>query len=146
VKRTALQRRIDALEKYYKGMLSHRVRAKRRKTRPARAAVLVFALWLLLGCTISARAYTDEQLVNAIGRAENSARYPYGIRSIDTRGNKEYARKICLRSVRNAKRRWSAAGSKGDFVSFMGRRFSPPAINPNWVRLVNYFLKKGAGR
>ena len=86
-------------------------------------------------------SYTNQDLANAIFKAENSVKYPYGIKSIDTHGNKDYAHKICLNSVRNAKKRWIKAGKPEDFIVFMGRRFSPPSINPNWVRLVKYFLK-----
>jgi len=86
--------------------------------------------------------YTDEEIADAVYKAENSIKYPYGIKSIPTYGNKEYARKICLNSIRNAKKRWIKAGKPEDFIVFMGRRYSPPEINPNWVRLVNYFLKR----
>ena len=88
-------------------------------------------------------SYTNEQIAQAIFRAENSVKYPYGIKSINTYGNKEYARKICLNSIKNARKRWIKAGMPEDFISYIGRRYSPPNINPNWVRLVNYFLMRG---
>ena len=94
-----------------------------------------FVLILFFSAT-QAFDYTDEQIVNAIYRAENSVKYPYGVRSINTHGNKEYARKICLNSVRNARKR--CAGQ--DLIVCMGKRYSPPAQNPNWVRLVRHFL------
>ena len=83
---------------------------------------------------------SNERIAQAIYHAENSKKYPYGIKSINTYGNKEYARKICLNSIRNAKKRWIKAGMPEDFLVYMGRRFSPPDINPNWVRLVKHFL------
>ena len=82
---------------------------------------------------------TDSQIVEAIGKAENSVKYPYGVKSINTHGNKAYARQICLNSVRNARKR--CVGQ--DLIVCMGKRYSPPDINPNWVRLVKYFLEKG---
>ncbi len=115
-------------------------------------AVIVLAsiVGVILICSLSscsttpARAseiYSDEAIATAIYRAENSKKYPYGIKSINTHSNKEYARKICLNSIRNAKKRWIKAGMPEDFISYMGRRFSPPEINPNWVRLVKHFLE-----
>ena len=101
-------------------------------------------IWLVLTCGPGyAQDWTDDQVADAIYRAENSVKFPYGIKSIDTKGNKEYARKICLNSIRNARKRWIKAGKPEDFITYMGRRFSPPNINPNWVRLVRYFLTKG---
>ena len=100
------------------------------------AVIITLFLPICLGFS-----YEDIEIVEAIGKAENSVKFPYGIKSIDTHGNKDYARKICLNSVRNAKKRWIKAGKPEDFIVFMGRRFSPPSINPNWVRLVKYFLK-----
>jgi hypothetical protein len=83
------------------------------------------------------------KLADAIYKAEGGAKtnFPYGVRSIDTKGNKEYAQKICLNSIRNAQKRWKKAGEPEDFVTFMGRRYIPPKENPNWVRLVKYFYK-----
>jgi len=86
--------------------------------------------------------YSDDEIVEAIGKAENSEKFPYGVKSIDTHGDKERARKICLNSVRNGRSRWIAAGKPDDLIVFIGRRYSPPDVNPNWVRLVKYFLQK----
>ena len=86
--------------------------------------------------------YTVDQYVSAIGKAENSKKFPYGIKSIKCSGEAE-CRQICHNSVVNANKRWIKAGKPDDFVIFMGRRYSPPDINPNWVRLVKYFLDNG---
>jgi len=85
--------------------------------------------------------YTVDQYVDAIGKTENSKKFPYGIKSIKCHGESE-CRQICRNSVVNANKRWIKAGKPEDFVTFMGRRYSPPDINPNWVRLVKHFLKK----
>jgi len=91
--------------------------------------------------------YTNEEIVNAIYKAEggNKATYLYGIRSIDTKGNKEYARQICLNSVRNGRARWEKAGKPYDLIIYIGLRYCPPTahkLNSNWVRNVKYFLTK----
>ena len=102
---------------------------------------LVYILFII-PLYIALCGFTDNQIADAIYKAENSKAHPYGIKSIDTHGNKDNARKICLNSIKNAKARWAKAGSKGDFISFMGQRYSPPAINPNWVKLVHWFLNQ----
>jgi len=91
--------------------------------------------------------YTNEEIVEAIGKAENSVKYPYGIKSIDTKGNKEYAKKICLNSVRNGRARWIKAGCPHDLIVFIGLRYCPPMahkLNSNWVRNVKAILLQKA--
>lgn len=101
---------------------------------------IIFLVMLFLSSEARAtESINIDKLATAIYHAENSVKYPYGIKSIPTYGNKEYARKICLNSIRNAQKRWIKAGMPEDFIVFMGRRYSPPNINPNWVRLVKYF-------
>ena len=90
--------------------------------------------------------FSDDQIVEAIGKAENSVKYPYGIKSIDTKGNKEYARQICRNSVHNGRVRWIKAGRPGDLIIFIGLRFCPPQahkLNSNWVKNVKFYLLKG---
>ena len=98
---------------------------------------VVFAVLLIYSCQ-PAHASSNEQIAQAIYKTENSIKYPYGIRSINTHGNKAYARKICLNSIKNARKR--CVGS--DLIVCMGERYSPPKHNPNWVRLVKYFLTR----
>lgn len=91
--------------------------------------------------------FTDEQIVEAIRKAENSVKYPYSIKSIDTKGNKEYARQICLNSVRNGRKRWINAGKPYDLIVFIGLRYCPPSshiLNTHWVKNVKWFLKGGS--
>ena len=112
-------------------------------TKMIRLYLLIIGLLLFASQGYAQPDWTDAEIADAIYRAENSVKFPYGIKSIDTKGNKKYARKICLNSIRNARKRWIKAGQPEDFITYMGRRFSPPNINPNWVRLVRYFLTKG---
>jgi hypothetical protein len=99
-------------------------------------------------CPQASRAayFSDEEIVNAIGRAENSVKYPYGIKSINTHGDAVYARRICLNTVRNNRRRFAEQTKEQDFIVFLGSRFCPPAVHPlnrSWVGNVKYFLTKG---
>lgn len=85
-----------------------------------------------------------EKLADAIYRQENSVRYPYGIKSINTRGNAAAARAICLATIRNNWRRWRLAGSPGEYVDFLAARYCPPSEDPignaNWRRNIKKFL------
>ena len=83
--------------------------------------------------------FTNNQIADAIYKAEGGSytRHPYGIMQ---HYKTTTARQACINSIISAKARWVKAGSPGDFIAFMGLRYSPPAINPNWVRLVHWFL------
>jgi len=103
-----------------------------------------FMLTVIL-CILALSAPTDDQIVAAICRAENSVKYPYGIKSINTHGDKEYARRICLNTIRNNRRRWQAAGRPGDYIDYLADRYVPKSVDPqgniNWKRNVKFFLK-----
>ncbi len=104
---------------------------------------VIFSLCFSLTSHASSYDIPSEKIVQAIYHAEggSSTRYPFGIKSIPCKGY-DSCRLICLNSVKNAKKRYVKAGCPGDFISFMGKRYSPPEINPNWVRLVKYFINK----
>ena len=90
--------------------------------------------------------FTNEEIVSAIGKTENSVKQPYGIKSIDTKGNKEYAKQICLNSVHNGRARWIKAGKPDDLIVYIGLRYCPPTahkLNSNWVKNVKFHLYKG---
>lgn len=84
--------------------------------------------------------YTLDQWADAIYKTENSHNHPYGVL-------KHYkhttARQACINSVKSSYKRWVKAGRQSDFIVWLGNTYSPPAINPNWVRLTRYFLIKG---
>ncbi|MDI6732343.1 MAG: hypothetical protein QME16_00220 [Planctomycetota bacterium] len=93
--------------------------------------------------------YSDSQIVEAIGKAENSRKFPYGIKSINTHSNIAYARKICLQSVKNGRKRWEKAGRPVDLIEYISRRYCPVnapddnGTNRFWSRNVKNFLRKG---
>lgn len=106
---------------------------------------------LILGLSGSAQAMSDSEAnhwADAIKRAENSQKYPYGIKSVDTHGDEAYARKICLNTVRNNEKRWIKAGKPGTYIEFLANRYCPVGagddptnLNKNWVKNVSNFLK-----
>ena len=96
----------------------------------------------------------QERLADAIYKAENSVKYPYGIKSINTGGNEEYARRICINTINNNLARWQWArqqGDKRDFITFLGARYAPTkgatddprGLNNNWVTNVKRIYANG---
>lgn len=104
-------------------------------------------LGIFLSCGRCWALTEDEigRIADSIKRAENSVKYPYGIKSINTHGDEEYARKICMNTVRNNYRRWVAAGKHGRFIAFLGDKYCPKADDPTghavWARNVTAGLK-----
>lgn len=112
---------------------------------------ILFSLLL----TYATHAQIDpERLANAIYRAENSKRYPYGIVSIPLKGDTQaareaYARRICLNTIRNNIARWERAGKTNDFITFLGNRYAPVGVandpnrlNSNWIKNVKQFYAR----
>ena len=107
--------------------------------------VSLILLYLLL-CGVARAEWSDEAICNAIYKAENSVKYPYGIKSVNTHGNKDYARKICLNTIRNNRVRFIKQSKYKDFIEFLGSRYCPPklcSLNTNWVKNVKYYLLRG---
>lgn len=109
-------------------------------------AILAVIAITLMGCE-PAYAWTDEELVNAIYKAEGGAkaRYAYGIRSVSYNSIEE-ARRICLNTVRNNKKRFAKQTKYKDYLSFLASRYCPigcdndNGTNRFWIANVKYFL------
>jgi len=107
-------------------------------------AVIVFILLFCWLACVWAEDININALADAIYIAEGGAKtsYPYGIKSINTYGNKEYARKICMNTIRNNIKRFSKQTKYTDFIEFLGSRYCPTTIkseyylNKNWVKNV----------
>jgi hypothetical protein len=135
-----------------------------RRRKDEKFSILVAAGFTLLLITMlilfaagqahATEAYSDEEIVNAIYKAEGGekAQYPYGIRSIPCSG-KESCGKICRNTVRNNRKRFAKnPGTHTSFISFLGSRYCPTRgnlskaekkLNGNWEKNVLYFLAKG---
>lgn len=89
-----------------------------------------------------------EKIADAIYIIEGGAktRFPYGIKSIDTKGDKSFARKICINTVRNNYGRWQNAGRPGKYLDFLADRYCPPSADPvgnrNWKRNIRAYVKE----
>jgi hypothetical protein len=114
--------------------------------------ILILLLLVIVSGANASADYSDTDIVNAIYQAENSEKYPYGIKSIDTHGDKEYARKICFNTVRNQRQRHADGncpdtlrGVEHDYLTCLWHRYCPPSahnLNKNWLKNVLYFLEK----
>lgn len=109
-------------------------------------SVVIFFLFVLMTKPAWAQGYSDEQIVNAIYRAEGAAKaqYAYGIRSIPYRTIAD-ARRICFNTVRNNRKRFARQTRYTDFLEFLGSRYCPVSAHPKnryWIKNVRYYLDR----
>lgn len=67
-----------------------------------------------------------------------NTKYPYGIKSIDTKGDEDKARRICRNTVKNNYQRWIKSGKTNKYFEFLRNRYCPvpgdkTGLNKNWV-------------
>ena len=107
----------------------------------------VITVLLFFTPTASAEVIDVSRLADAIYKAENSTKYPYGIKSIDTKGDEVYARRICINTIRNNIKRYEKSDKSIDYITFLGNRYCPSATHPlntYWMANVKYYYyKKG---
>lgn len=125
----------------------------------ALAWCIILAIGLILICwagqVLSAEPeYSAMQICDAIYRSEGGAKakYYYGIRSVHYADIAE-AQAICLRTVRNNRKRWIKAGKHGDFLVFLAGKYcpvkarnDPRGLNRNWLKNVRYFLAQARSK
>lgn len=119
----------------------------------AKAVIWCWALALALvfiaaSCGVVHASEIDiEKLANAIYKAENSKKHPYGIL-------KKYKtttpRQACINTIKSNLKRWNG---KGDFILYLSRTYAPigasndpSGLNRYWVSNVKYhyeLLTKG---
>lgn len=80
-------------------------------------------------------------LANAIYISEggDKTRFPYGIL---TKYKHTTPRQACINTIMHQYKIWIDQGAKGSFIEFLGRTYSPPAINPYWVKNVTFYYNK----
>jgi hypothetical protein len=102
--------------------------------------ITLLAIFLL--CYNIAYAYTDNQIADAIYKAENSKSHPYGILQ---HYKHTTPRQACLNTIRHARKDWNG---KGDFILFLQKRYCPincendNGTNKYWYKNVMYYLRK----
>ena len=114
---------------------------------------IIVIIWLSLASCVYAQEWSNEEIVNAIFKAEGGykAQYLFGIRSIKCEGY-ENCRQICYNTVRNNRKRFKEYGYKDydTFLEFLASRYAPigvsndpKGLNKNWLKNVRFFLSKG---
>lgn len=86
------------------------------------------------------------KIADCIYKLEGGAKtkYPYGIKSINTFGNQEVARRICLNTIKNNYVRWVKTSKTNDFLNFLADKYCPPSCdkqgNLNWKKNINKMI------
>jgi hypothetical protein len=90
-----------------------------------------------------AEEYTNDQIANAIFKAENSKSHPYGIMQ---HYKHTTPRQACINTIRHARRDWNG---EGDFIAYLQKRYAPLGVkndprglNKNWLKNVRYYLAR----
>lgn len=105
------------------------------------------------GCwnsTAHASEYSDEEIVNAIRKAEGT--WTYGIKSVACATEIE-CREICFNTVKNNRKRYKEYGYKrySSYIEFLQSKYCPTKgrnlsaserrLNRNWLKNVKWFLE-----
>ena len=114
------------------------------------AGIKLFLFFFLLTVNAYAGEFSNNEIATAIWFAEGGAktRYPYGVLSVSCEGEIG-CRQICLRTIRNQRRRHKAHKCGLSYLECLQRRYAPENVrndpkelNRHWLRLVKYFLEK----
>jgi hypothetical protein len=104
------------------------------------AVIIMIAMFSMIALCF---AYSNEQIANAIFKAENSKSHPYGILA---HYKHTTPRQACLNTIAHARKDWNG---KGEFLLFLRDRYcplkasnDPTGLNANWLRNVQYYLNK----
>lgn len=120
------------------------------------ASLTLVAIFCFAAISMADNSYTNDQIVNAVYKAEGgkNASYPYGIRLVSCKSESQ-CRAICLRTIKNNRKRYALYGHKKyrQFICFLGSRYCPTTgrnlsssekcLNGNWVKNVMRFLERG---
>lgn len=89
--------------------------------------IIIVLLLLCSNAYAELHGKTVETLANAIFVVEGGkkTKYPYGIKSIATHGNKARARKICINTIQNTHNRWLNDNKPYDFLSYLADTYCP---------------------
>ena len=102
--------------------------------------------------TFKANAALQEVSVNKIADAiytiegGNKTKYPYGVKSVKTHGNKNKARNICIRTIQNTHNRWLQENKPINFLDYLANRYCPvqsdSSGNHFWRTNIRKFVKE----
>ena len=91
-----------------------------------------------------------ERIADAIYVIEGGkkTKYPYGVKSVNTRGNRSKARIVCINTIVNTHKRWIADNKPIHFLDYLANRYCPPSVdrvgNARWKKNIKkYVVIKG---
>lgn len=110
---------------------------------------LLIVFLLLLPVVGSAQINNNylNKIADAIYKVEggNQTKYPYGIKSINTHGDKILARKICLNTIKNNYKRWQINNLNKNFLDYLADVYCPYSVdrigNQNWKKNIHKLVK-----
>lgn len=129
-----------------------------RRMRKNYKKAIILAILLNTGIVLAESPPDFNKLVYAIGKAENSKKYPYGIKSIPIKGKTQlereaYAKRICLNTVKNNWVRYQKTDKRIDYITFLGNKYCPindpndkKGLNSNWIRNVKRIYESQQAR
>lgn len=97
----------------------------------------LLSLMLVISCFGQLSSHDENKIADAIYQIEGgkSTKYPYGIKSIRTRGD-NHARQICLNTIRNNFERWQNQRAQNNYFYFLADKYCPRIVdsrgNRNW--------------
>jgi hypothetical protein len=114
--------------------------------------LIVFCILVAMaGCNAQGEEFTNSVLTtnqvakisSAIWKLEGGAntKFPYGIKSIDVKGDAPRAKRICENTIRNNFARWNKTKKHIDFLTYLANVYCPSAADPvgnrNWIRNIH---------
>ena len=109
-----------------------------------RCALGGFILFIFLITATAFGEYSNEELANAIYKAENSKSHPYGIL---THYKTTTPRQACINTIKSSKKRFALQTKEKDFIHFLSLTYCPigcdndNGTNKFWVKNVKWFLE-----
>lgn len=112
--------------------------------------ILFLSLFLCFSAFLSYSGQISTNLANkivdSIYKLEGGpkTKYPFGIKSINTSGNYDKARQICLNTVNNHWKRWESWGKTNCFLDSLADRYCPTQDdktgNKNWKKNIHLMV------
>lgn len=86
--------------------------------------------------------HTCRELADAIFKAENSKKYPYGIK---TKYRHTNPRMACINTIHSSVRTWLVTDQRQPFLDHLQSTYCPSSDKgcDVWVKNVSYWLRKG---
>lgn len=107
---------------------------------------LFLGLTLCINVSMASNLNADK-IADAIYVIEGGkkTKYPYGIKSISTKGNRAKARQICINTIRNTHKRWIAANKPNNFLDYLADRYCPASVDRVGNKRWKVNIRKFAG-